>query len=102
MFRGKSTAHRRGFNFTACRSEGIEGRQDTAFCVWHTCESKAHFNSAESSGQHQIVEAAEVSYPEYFAREFREAGSQGHIKILEDDCPQFVRVVTFGHEDRRQ
>jgi hypothetical protein len=90
-----SPAHRRGFYFPVCWREGIESCQDAAFFVWHACQSQAHFDSTQRPCKHQIIETAEVSDPEYFAREFGETGSEGHIKIFEDDGPQLVRVVAF-------
>ena len=92
----------RGFEFPVCWSERIEGCHDAAFLVWNACQSKAHFNSAERSGQHQSVKTAEVPDAKYFSREFREACTKGHVKILEDDCSQPVRVVTFGHKNSSQ
>ena len=65
----------------------------------HAGQPKAHLDSAERSRQHQIVEAAEMSDAKDFAGELCEASSEGHVKVLEDDAPQPIRVMALRHED---
>ena len=42
----------------ACPVEPIEGYHDTTFFVGHTRQAQAHFDPAERSHQHEIVEVS--------------------------------------------
>src|ERR1700680_4505367 len=49
------------------RREAIQGGHYAAFFMRYTREAQTHFNSAQSSREHEVVEAAEMTYPKSFA-----------------------------------
>src|SRR4051812_33608069 len=57
---------------------------DTACAVRHTKEGQPHFHAGECSGQHQLVDAAEVPDTKNPARNLAEPRSQGHIEAVEN------------------
>src|SRR5215813_11920781 len=75
---------------------------DSARFVRDARQLQAHLNAAQSSGQHQVVEAAQVSNAEDPAREFGESCTERHIKILQNDFAQAVGIVALWHENSSQ
>src|SRR2546421_3132074 len=63
----------------------IERREHAAFSVRNVRERESHLDAGEGAREHQIVEVAEVSDPEYFPRELSEPGPERHIVSFEDD-----------------
>src|SRR4029077_9412405 len=63
------SGHFRRFAHFGRGREAIEGGHHTAFFVWYAREAQAHFDPAQSSGQHQVVETAEMSDAKGFASE---------------------------------
>src|SRR5256886_106209 len=63
----------------------IERREHAALLVRNVREREAHLDAGEGAREHQIVEVAEVSDPEYFPRELPQPGPERHIVGFEDD-----------------
>ena len=78
------------------RRKAIQGGHYAAFFMRYTRQAQGHFNSAQSSREHEIVEAAEMSNPKSFSGELAQPRPQRHIEILKDDFAQPIRVVTCG------
>src|SRR4029077_9248265 len=76
------------------RRKAIQGGHYAAFFMRYTRQAQGHFNSAQSSREHEIVEAAEMSNPKSFSGELAQPRPQRHIEILKDDFAQPIRVVT--------
>jgi hypothetical protein len=66
----------------AGRCEGLKRGRDSSGLVRHAGQSKAHFYSAEGSGEHEVVEATEMPDAKYFAGKFGETGSERHVEIF--------------------
>ena len=91
-----------------CRSfafgfgEILKSRSNAAAPVGHAGELKAHFNCAQRSRQHKVIEAAKMSDPKNSAGQMRESGSEGHVEGIQDNLSQLVGVMSFGHKRRCQ
>src|SRR5436309_1426271 len=78
----------------------IERREHAAPLVRNVREREAHLDAGEGAGEHQIVEVAEVSDPEYFPGELPQTGAERHVVGFENDLAQRVGVVAGGHHHR--
>jgi hypothetical protein len=84
-----------------CR-KSVEGRGNTTAVVRNASEPKTHFDAAECSSEHQVVEAAQVSDPKYLVGKLGQACTERHVKFFKDDLSQLVRVISVGHENGGQ
>ena len=73
----------------------VKGCHHASLFVRHACETESHFDAAERPGQHEIVEAAQVPDPKNPALQFREACSERHVKVIENDFSEPVGIVTL-------
>ncbi len=76
----------------------MKRRRNSTRLVRHTGQTKAHFDSAEGPRQHQIIEAAKMPDAKDFAGELGKAGSQRHVKVLQDNAPQPIRIMALRHK----
>lgn len=83
---------------SARRSEGIQCGGNSATFVRYAREPKSHLNSAEGSGEREVVEASQVADAKYFAGDFRKTRAQGHVEMFEDCLSQSVGIVACGHQ----
>src|ERR1035438_2136846 len=67
-----------------CR-KSVEGCGNTTAVVRNAGEPKTHFDTAECSSQHQIVEATQVSDAKYLVGKLRQACTERHVKLFQDD-----------------
>src|SRR5580693_664348 len=67
-----------------CR-KSVEGGGNTAAVVRNASEPKPHFDAAECSSQHQVVEAAEVSDAKYLVGKLGQACTERHVKLFQDN-----------------
>ena len=77
--------------------EGIECGGNPAIFVRDACQPKPHLNSAQGSGEHEIVEASQVTDAKNFAGDFGKTRAEGHVEIFENYFSKVVGVVAFGH-----
>src|SRR5260370_20704417 len=61
-------------------------------------KAQAHFDSAQSPGEHDVVEAPQMADAKSFAREFTQTSAQRHIEIIQNNFTQAVRIVTLRRE----
>src|SRR5215470_17293849 len=61
---------------------------------------KPHLHTAKRTGEHQIVEIAEVSNTKHLVRHFPEAAAERHIEAIEHNATKLVCRVPSGHQDR--
>src|SRR5262245_986331 len=64
------------------------------------CQGETHFDAGECSGQHEIVEAAQMSDAEDLPLEFCKAGPKGHVEFLEYNFSKLIGIVTGRHKNR--
>src|SRR4029077_8922539 len=64
----------------------------------YTRQPHSHFDSAQSSREHEVIETAEMANPKSFAGELAQPRPKRHIEIFEDDFAQPIRVVTCGRK----
>src|SRR5580704_7322107 len=67
-----------------CR-KSVEGRGNTTAVVRNASEPKTHFDAAECSSEHQVVEATQVSDAKYLVGQLGQACTERHVKFFEDD-----------------
>ena len=63
----------------------------SALVVRNTCYCESHFNAAEGSCEHQVIEIPEVSDAEDFIHDFAKSASERHTETLEHNLTEFVR-----------
>src|SRR5580704_2566770 len=78
------------------RRQAIQGGHHAAFVVRYTRQAQSHFDSAQSSREHEVIETAEMANPKSFAGELAQPRPKRHIEVFEDDFAQPIRVVAFG------
>src|SRR5438270_8237981 len=64
------------------------------------CES--HFDAAQRTAQHQLVEPSEMSDSKDFAAHFAEPLAKREIETIENNVAKRVGVVSIRHHDRRE
>src|SRR5438552_16056738 len=79
----------------------IERREHAAFPVRNVREREAHLDAGEGAREHEAVEVAEVSDPEYFPCEPPQTGAEGHVVGFDAVLAQRVGVVSGRHHHRR-
>src|SRR5579871_1121632 len=84
-----------GFGFAGGCGQRIESGQHAAFLVRDAGEAQAHFDAAKRACQCQVIERAEMADAEYLSGKLGEAGTKGHIEVLEDHGAQLVRIVAL-------
>ena len=60
----------------------LHGRPDTARLMGDVGDPKPHFDTAQRSGKHQVVEVAEMADPEDPAGEARQAVAERHVEMF--------------------
>src|SRR5579859_2589343 len=81
------------------RGKGCKRGRHSTGLVRHPSEPEPHFDSAERSGKHEIVEAAKMPNAKYFAGKLGEAGSERHVEIFKNNAPQAIRIMPSRHEN---
>src|SRR5579863_2011418 len=78
----------------------IEPGLDAALFVRNLGERKTHLHAAQCSGQHEIVEIAQMANAKNFSVHLSQAVAERHVELLEDQFAQFVGVVPRRQQHR--
>src|SRR5438094_9401374 len=76
----------------------VEGGGDAAFLMRHAGQLESHLDAAQSTGEHEIVEVAEVTDAEDLILQTPQTGAERHIEMIEHNLAEFVRVVAGRSE----
>src|SRR5205823_9555130 len=68
----------------------------------HVALREPHFDAAQRTAQHQLVEPSEMSDPKDLAAHFAEALPERQIETIENNVAKRVGVVSIRHHDRRE
>src|SRR5437773_9022876 len=66
----------------------------------HAADREAHLDAAERTGQHEVVEVAEVSDAEDAALDLAEAHPERHVEALENGLANAIGIVRLWDDDR--
>lgn len=80
------------------RNQAVQGGHGAAFSMGHVCKFETHFNTCECSGQHEIIEASQMSDSENLTLKFREARPERHVEFFENQFAELVGIVSGRHE----
>ena len=61
-----------------------------------------HFDAAQRSGQHQIVEITKMADPEHLAGQPRQPVAKRHVEIRQHCRPEGISIMTVRQQYRRQ
>ena len=77
----------------------LQGGCCAAILVGHAGQLQSHLHAAKRSGEHEVVEAAEMSNAKYLSGEPGETCTERHVEGIENDLAKIVGVVSSRHED---
>src|SRR5205823_10196377 len=90
------------FGLLPALCEIVKRRRDTAFRVGNTREGKAHLDTAQRAGQHEVVEITQMTDAENSSLQLRQTRSERHVELVEDHLAQLVCIMSRRHQNRCQ